>query len=165
MPIELCVGDLIKRRKKSMPVCASVSVGERRNTKLPWGTMVPIGPFPCISCPAGCACSADNPSCSCKRLTKRGGQLPWVCLFPSRPLFHSAQTAHIVQPLFSCQAETFRHTHTHTHIPRVQQHQSIFSLLCSQHLIMYRAASFREREKKTKNKKNSGQQLQANTAS
>lgn len=108
--------------------------------------MVPIGPFPCISCPAGCACSADNPSCSCKRLTKRGGQLPWVCLFPSCPLFHSAQTAHIVQPLFSCQAETFRHTH----IARVQQHQSIFSPLCSQHLIMYRAASFREREEKKK---------------
>lgn len=112
--------------------------------------MVPIGPFPCISCPAGCACSADNPSCSCKRLTKCGGQLPWVCLFPSRPLFHSAQTAHIVQPLFSCQAETFRHAHTYTHTYPECNNTKAYSALCVHSISLCTEQQVSERERKKK---------------
>lgn len=56
----------------------------------------------------------DNPSCSCRRPAEWGGQLPWVCLFPSLPPCYilSRQAACIVELLFSCQTETFTHCNT-----------------------------------------------------
>lgn len=105
---------------------------KKEEAKLPGESLEPNGPPPrCISCPAGCACSADNPSCSCKRLAKWGGQLPWVCLFLSCPTsILPRQAAHIVQPLFSCQTETFTCTHTHTVTPKRTQ-PFVFTALVS----------------------------------
>lgn len=89
---------------------------EKRITKLPWETIEPTGPFSSsISCPAGCACSADHPSCSCRRPAKWGGQLPRACLFPHCPKFHSAQTggSHCTTTVL-LSARDLLHTHTHT---------------------------------------------------
>lgn len=52
----------------------------------------PIGRSLCGSCAAGCACSAAKPRCSCRRWTKRGGQLSWVRLFLSCRQLSCAQT-------------------------------------------------------------------------
>lgn len=76
----------------------------------------------CISCPVGCAYSADNPSCSCRRLAKWGGQLPWVRLFLSCPKipFLPRQAAHIVKTTvllsgWDLYTQTQRHTVTPQH--------------------------------------------------
>ena len=86
----------------------------------------PIGRSPCGSCAAGCACSAVKPRCSCRRWTKRGGQLPWVRLFLSCRQLRCARTDGVqctTSVFLSCwdlytkhSVPAQPHTHTHTRI-------------------------------------------------
>lgn len=82
----------------------------------------PIGRFLCGSCAAGYACSAAKPRCSCRRWTKRGGQLSWVRLFLSCRQLSCARTDGVqctTTVLLSCWDLYTKHTRactsTHKH--------------------------------------------------
>lgn len=85
----------------------------------------PIGRSLLGSCAAGCACSAVKPRCSCRRWTKRGGQLSWVRLFLSCRQLSCAQIDGVqctTTVLMSCSDLYTKHTRacttTHTNTPR-----------------------------------------------
>lgn len=85
----------------------------------------PIGRSLWGSCAAGCACSAVKPRCSCRRWTKRGGQLSWVRLFLSCRQLSCAQIDGVqctTTVLMSCSDLYTKHTRacttTHTNTPR-----------------------------------------------
>lgn len=116
----------------------------------------------CISCPVGCAYSADNPSCSCRRLAKWGGQLPWVRLFLSCPKipFLPRQAAHIVKTTVLLSGwDLYTQTQRHTVTP---QHSQPFVFIAP--VSPCRATSVGGTRKKKKNTC-SGHQLQANMLS